>query len=328
MSRMASRIVHIGYHKTATTWFQRRFYPRVRNAECVERARIAEAFLAPRALEFSTEAARAALALREDRSYILCEEELSGSPPAGGLHGLVTKEVAHRLKAALPEAQVVIFIRRQADIIAAVYGEYVRRGGTHGPPRFLFPERRGKGQYRRPYRAPMFAFGHFDYLAVVRHYESIFGESAVHVFPYEVFKADPAAFLRDYAERFSLEVDLGALSFQPVYESYGRRLLPVARAMNRLTARAEPDKRYVADVLPFKAVQRALQWLNGTAVAGTPPAPADLLGADTLTYIRERFAESNAALARRRDLPLHAYGYPGCGEEPGAEETRPLARSG
>ena len=49
---MAGRLVHIGYHKTATTWFQRRFYPQTRNVELVERRRIAEAFLAPRALEF------------------------------------------------------------------------------------------------------------------------------------------------------------------------------------------------------------------------------------------------------------------------------------
>lgn len=324
---MAGRLVHIGYHKTATTWFQRRFYPRVRNVECVERRRIAEAFLAPRALEFSAEAARAALGLRDDRIYVLCEEELSGSPTVGGLHGLVTKEVAHRLKAALPGARVVIFIRSQTDIVAAVYGEYVRRGGTHRPDRFLFPERRGKGQYRRPYRAPMFSFGHFDYLPVIRHYESVFGAAAVHVFPYEEFRADPAAFLRHYAEVLGLDVEIDALSFEPAYESYGRRLLPIARAANHFTARSEPDKRYVANVLPFKALQRGLHWLNGTAVAGDPPRPGDLLGADTLAYVRERFAESNAALARHRDLPLHAYGYPGCSEEPVADQARPAARS-
>ena len=252
---------------------------------------------------------------------------MSGSPAVGGLHGLVTKEVAHRLKAVLPEAQVVIFIRNQADIIAAVYGEYVRRGGTHRPERFLFPERRGKGQYRRPYRAPMFSFGHFDYLPFIRHYESVFGASAVHVFLYEAFKADPAAFLRHYARLFGLDVDLDALSFEPVYESYGGRLLPIARAANRFTARSEPDKRYVADVLPFKALQRGLQWLNGTAIAGSPPQPSALLGAETLAYVRERFAESNAALARHRDLSLHAHGYPGCSDEADADQARPRARS-
>ena len=40
-----SDIVHIGYHKTASTWFQKRFYPCVRSHRYVERRRIQEAFL-------------------------------------------------------------------------------------------------------------------------------------------------------------------------------------------------------------------------------------------------------------------------------------------
>ena len=37
---MPRPIVHIGYHKTATTWFQKHFYPCVRNARFVARERV------------------------------------------------------------------------------------------------------------------------------------------------------------------------------------------------------------------------------------------------------------------------------------------------
>ena len=45
-------IVHIGYHKTGTTWFQERFYPAVRNRRYVPRATARAAFLRPGALHF------------------------------------------------------------------------------------------------------------------------------------------------------------------------------------------------------------------------------------------------------------------------------------
>ena len=41
-----SVIVHIGYHKTGTTWFQKRFYPRVTSHRYIE-AQLDEAPAAP-----------------------------------------------------------------------------------------------------------------------------------------------------------------------------------------------------------------------------------------------------------------------------------------
>ena len=37
-------IFHIGYHKTATTWFQKHFYPSVSNCKLIERHSIRNHF--------------------------------------------------------------------------------------------------------------------------------------------------------------------------------------------------------------------------------------------------------------------------------------------
>src|SRR5579862_36785 len=48
----ATSIVHIGFPKTASTWFQRSFYPHVRSPAYVDRARVNAAFLKGNALDF------------------------------------------------------------------------------------------------------------------------------------------------------------------------------------------------------------------------------------------------------------------------------------
>ncbi len=70
-------LVHIGYHKTATNWFQRSYYPAVTNRTYVHRKRVRAAFLDVHALEFSPDQAIAALEVGHTNGLILCEEELS-----------------------------------------------------------------------------------------------------------------------------------------------------------------------------------------------------------------------------------------------------------
>ncbi len=70
---MIRPLVHIGYHKTATTWFQRRFYPRVAGRRYIPQPIVRRALLTPHALHFDLEAARRLLGDRLD-DVILCEE--------------------------------------------------------------------------------------------------------------------------------------------------------------------------------------------------------------------------------------------------------------
>jgi len=309
----ARDILHIGYHKTATTWFQRRFYPHVRNARYLSKAWVEQALLDAGALLFDPSAVRERLvAERADgKRLILCHEGLVGNPHSGGLHGCYTKEMARRLSATLPEASVVIVLRSQVDMIAATYKQYVRAGGTHRPQRYLFPQRYLGGAYRKPRKIPLFTLDHFDYQALVTHYEGLFGCDNVHVLLYETFREDGPGFVRAMAERFGLDVDVDTLSFRQENVSLRRNLLPLARALNRLTVKNVADKRCVADLLPsHMTVRRLLDPLNATALAGPVLGPRELLGADVVAEIEDRFRAGNAALAKARGLPLGRYSYP------------------
>lgn len=307
----APAIIHIGYHKTATTWFQRRFYPCVKSHDYIAHREVRDAFLYAHAFKFDPKATRARLGLDANRPVILCEEELSGSFQTGGHMGALSKDLAERLCGVLPQARIVVFVRNQVDMIAAGYAQYVKRGGTHTPRRFLFPGQYRKGAWRRPYKKPLFSFDHFEYVGLIRHYRRLFGADNVMVFTYEAFRNEPYDFLVAFADRLDLEVEADGIDFGAVNASYRQRTLAIARLVNRLSSGSVVDKTCWIPSGHHDVVQRGLEQFNRTRLAGRLLSPADLLGEDIVDFIRERYAQSNRELARETGLALGALGYPG-----------------
>jgi hypothetical protein len=131
-------IVHIGYHKTATTWFQKRLWPNLASHDYVPREVTQRALLDPPGMHFDAALASEVLGLAtRSRPVVVSEENLSGYIHNGGLHGLLAPEMARRIKAVLPAARIVIFIRRQPDAVRASYSQYLAAGGTFGLRRYL-----------------------------------------------------------------------------------------------------------------------------------------------------------------------------------------------
>ena len=91
-----SDILHIGYPKTASTWFQEVFYPNLKNAKYIHRHRVQDLVLKPGAFEWNLDECRQQLTNNPARIAI-CEELLLGRLRAGGVKHFLTKEVANRL---------------------------------------------------------------------------------------------------------------------------------------------------------------------------------------------------------------------------------------
>jgi len=312
---MPRPLVHIGYHKTASTWFQRAVYPRVRDRAFIDRRTAVHALLEPSALMFEPDAAhRALLAGVPDGdadTIIVCEEELSGYLHNGGLHGCLSREVRRRLQTTLPDADIVIFIRNQIDMIASCYTQYIRGGGTHGITRYLFPKRYLTGALARSHKAPLFSFDHFAYLPLIREYQHHFGPERVHVFPYEAVRDDPTAFLAHFAQRFDLDLDPGEVTASQQNAGYSPFLLQLARVLNLFTRRTVVDKRTLVHLPGWYALRRKLlESLNRSPLRGPAASSRRILGEANARCIEQRYAETNAALAEELGLPLGAYGYP------------------
>jgi len=305
---MTAPIVHIGYHKTGTSWFQKSFYPAVRGADYLDRRRVREAVLHTTAFGFDPGRARALLAC--DRRPILCEEGLSGYFGNGGLLEALSKDMAHRIHAVYPDARIVIFIRHQLEAIRASYLQYVRGGGTRSLRHFLFPYAHERDYANRWHKKPLFVLERFAYGGLIDHYRAVCGPDNVHVFLYEEFAADPPGFAAAFARRLNLDVSLDALDYRRRNRTFGAVSLQLARLLGPFFRWDTPDRLVLLPLLPKWLHKEGLALFDRTPLAGPRLTAERLLGETLSAELAARFASGNAELARKLDLPLGVHGYP------------------
>ena len=309
-------IVHIGYHKTATTWFQNQVWPASTSHDYIARAVTQQALLAPPGMHFDAAAARDALTLDgRARPVLLSEENLSGYPHNGGMHGLIGPEMARRIHAVLPDAQIVIFVRNQHEIVRATYAQYVSGGGTWSLRRYLGGKAGRHGALTRSYKAPAFEWEHFAFDRLIAHYDALFGPDSVHVYPYEWLR-EPDALLVRLRRDLGVVVPGEASACPRANRSLGRGALLALRFANLFTRQSVVNKTTLIDLPGGQGLRHAAKWL----IKQLPSRPFRL-PADIEAHIDAYYAESNARLVDRLGLPLAALGYPlmDVAEAPGGE---------
>lgn len=306
---MPNNIIHIGFHKTGTTWFQKRLYPHISNYALIERRTIQRALLWDSAFHFSADNARYLLKdASAGKPMIISEEELSGTPHTSGMYGYASMEIARRLHALDPHARVVIFIRRQTDMAASIYQQYVREGGTHSPQRYFFPERYRKDVARHPFKYPVFNFQHLEYLGLLRHYRDLFGAGRVKVCLFEHFQEDPRQFTNEYMNDLDLDAGDASIDYGAANRSYNPYSLHIMRILNQFSYRSVMDKHYIANLLSNKLRSDLGSFIEKALPTGSQGS-GGILNQALKKSINDRFRHSNALLAQEFNLPLEQYGY-------------------
>lgn len=295
-------LLHVGYHKTATTWLQNAVFTRANGfPPLLSHREIFDHIVTPHGLTFDTAGVRALLDSRRGQDTegavdVMSLEALSGNPFYGGRE---SDAYAARLADVASGARILITIRAQDRIIASVYMQYVLRGGTASPRRFFDGAQVG-GYYG-------FDPAHFEYHRLVGLYQRLFGSENVLVLPQEMIAADQAEAVRLLAS-FSGNSVIGDPwePRKPRGVSYPEATAALLRRVNHL--RAGPAN-------PFPAID--LGWLGQTlfrGVGGTVRA----LGVSrrpVTDYVRQRFAgrygDSNRQLAAILHHPVDLKGYDG-----------------
>lgn len=300
-------IVHIGYHKTASTWFQKVFYPSVSNLCYVDRKKVLQAFYSDTAFTFDVDKARSLLCGSNinNKSLILCEESLSGSPHNGGLNGLLSKEIACRIKQVMPDSRIVVFVRNQIDMIASAYRQYVKEGGTFSVDAYLHPYEFYKGFM--PEKFPCFTFEHFRYVDLIKFYIDLFGRENVHVFLYEDLRKDNELFIEKFIEELRLDIAKThkQVQKQKPNPSYSDLQLAVGRFLNLFTYKDTPYKRYL-----FRIEKTYPKLLGLQKRIGRIPfinhfsSSAQLLGEKNLHFIKQYYEKSNLEIKNITGISL------------------------
>ncbi len=298
-------LIHIGYHKAASTWLQRglfaasseRFAPVWPLEESIRR------LVRPHALEWRPGSAMLDLAEAVERARaagrtpVLSCEELSGNPHSGGA---ASAEIAARLARIAPAARILVVVRRQPDAIASAYRQFIRRGGTLSPRRYLAED-------AAHFRTPRFRADHWRYDLLVDRYRALFGGARVRVLPYERLAADPVAFVGEIAA-FAGVAPPAPASVSPAVENRGSSALALAllRRTNRLFMRDDVNP---GAPLHWWRVSRAVQSVDPVLLAPLAGWHERRLRAHVSRVCAGRFEGSNARLAASTGLDLAALGY-------------------
>lgn len=303
MPEAAPVLLHVGYHKTGTTFLQTGLFRDPANGFTAPwtSGEIRQALVAPTDFEFDPACASEAFAAGRERAAaegkvaVVSDERLSGSPHAGGYD---TATIARRLAATFPGAPVLVGIREQRQAVLSLWKQYVRDGGGASLRSYLHP--------RNPYELPQFRFSHLEYHHAVGLYRELFGLDRVLVLPFEVLASDPAGSHDRIAAFAGLPPPASPPGGEP-YAALGALTLSLKRLFNRVFVRTSLSPSaplYVKD--HEHRFERLDRWL--------PRAPSRVLErrlrAFVATVVGERYARSNGATAALAGLDLASLGYP------------------
>lgn len=102
-------IIHIGLHKTATTFLQKDIFPYVRGYNFIYYFDFKKSY-------------------KYSKKIIISDETLSGTP-FFNKDPNVRFDIAGKLKLLFPEARILLVLREKEGWVKSLYGEYVRKGG-------------------------------------------------------------------------------------------------------------------------------------------------------------------------------------------------------
>jgi hypothetical protein len=285
--------VHVGYHKTATTWLQRDVFPHHPRLHPYVEGRVwndpfLHCIVAETDREFDAERARVAYetgllrlaGLGPSDVVVVSAERLSGHAASGGYD---TYRIAGRLHATLPEARVLIVVRSQIDMIESEYRQLVGEG---------YPGRISSLWSSDRWKTTAFDLGHYEYDGLVREYQQRFGADQVAVFTYEGIVAERDRFLDRLADFLGVApFDLRASgNAREVHPGLPNRGLGILRAMNHLR-RSELNR--------FPIVDLGTRWRGPiVAVARRLPNRRHLIPAARRAELAARYRDSNDRLAK------------------------------
>jgi len=306
-------LIHIGYHKTGSSWLQSQLF---RNADAgfwwggkatdspVNRLVLASGLDFDKRTVRQSFAAEAAQAAERGLQHVVSLERLSGHPFSGGYD---SGEIARRLRTTFPRGRVVVVIREQRSILASTYKQYVGAGGAQPLRLFLEPP-----VYRRP-RAAHFDLRHFEYHRLLGLYVRLFGPANVLALPYEQLRDDPLAFaasIRDFAGVDGPGDALDGIRREAVNVAGRSSAVRATRVVNRLFVRSDVNP---LPLIASERLSRAAAWLVRAGGRVTPQAIDRRIERRMHAAISEvagdRYRESNRIWSEMTGIDLAGHGY-------------------
>ena len=307
--KYANTLLHIGYHKTGSTYLQNFLFQTV-NGFSTEtgknRVQIVKDFVYPDNFKFDARQVEEeylsyiSKAHASGLRFVLSHERLSGYPPSGGYDRML---IAQRLADTFPGAKVLIIIREQRSLIRSMNSQYISDGGHLSLSGFLKKPEPQLG------RMPYFRLEMYEFDQLISHYRSLFGQAQVLVLPFELMAFN----LEDFLTRISVFSEIPPPASQPAVISNRRRPLmmqTVQRWGNRFLSDNELSR---GALLPIARFPRRFGRLERVFHAISPKWSEDMLQSrlnrHVAAFVGSYYTESNARTSSMTGIDLQSFGY-------------------
>jgi len=300
-------IVHVGLHKTGTTWLQESVFRRIDEHSVVyseDRGLIRGNFVLPSHGVFSQTTVRDSLsdllshAADAGLPLLLSDESLAGFPFG---HRFSREVALSRIHETFPNAQILVTIREQRALLRSYYGHYIRGGGTASLADFLAQPEADKANVWDP----IVDLDFFDYDALRLMLESLFERDRVMIVPMEWMLAKPAEFLSQLERRLTVTLppSLAPASGKVVNPAWSPLAFEVARYANHLqSGKPRWRRRWFK---PNRLADRIDRLLPGGMARRGKAKQSELVA----SAVGNRYANSNSDLAKAIGLDLTEFGY-------------------
>ncbi|MDZ5783476.1 sulfotransferase domain-containing protein [Marinococcus luteus] len=221
--------IHVGYHKTATTFLQKSIYPKLKQQiTYLSRKRIQQYLYQVRHKKLSE---AQILELRSgieemaepEKPLLISYEGLSGNPMSMREKIKDNHTILKDLRRVFPEetydVHIIVGVRHQLDLLTSLYVQYIHQGG-YKQADTVFEEWERLGVLDGYY--------YFNYLEQVKH---LFGSSNYYLMQYERFRENEMKELTKLLQYMGI-TEVPEYSPAKVNRSYGTMQVKAARKMN------------------------------------------------------------------------------------------------
>ncbi|WP_077325658.1 hypothetical protein [Virgibacillus siamensis] len=229
---MKKVFLHLGYHKTATTFLQQYIYPELLQVNYIRQKDIKNELRIIRLRrkisdEDIVKLRKLFLSFDNGQPLLISYEGLSGSPFAPK-KAKRQRGVLRDLRRIFPEEEfdvhVIIGIREQADLFSSLYVQYIHQGGVRSAEGYLqYCEQNGSLQ-------------NFEFHRYFRLIEKFFGKDSLYIMVYEHFKENAEKEmlkLLNFMGEKAIPSYNKAGGVRRTNKSYGVLQLKIARRLNK-----------------------------------------------------------------------------------------------
>jgi hypothetical protein len=234
-----------------------------------------------------------------DGPIVVSDEQFYGSPWDGCA---LRKRNSDRIAAIFPDAQIVVVLRNQRDVLQSLYLQYIKTGGSAHWGDFLKSK-----AHPLVTSCAYYKYGHY-----VNYLIDTFGKDRIKVLLYEDFELDPSGYLNQWCTILGIETN----SWDKSILSYGDNpsispsFVPVMRLTNKFTSSIRQP--YL--LLPRFSHKVTLKCMIKCSAFFRQKVRKWLIPVGAVEAFLVDCHESNRLLEQLINRDLGGLGYPGVGQ--------------